>query len=276
MRSFFFLVIGCNLLFTSLLSCNKATKLSSEKNLDSTFNKEIHPWSKDTFRITETTDVEVNVYYELFSNPTLPVQDTINTKVLYFLNVAFEHILESSHIKIKGYEDVKEACRRFKQAYFAYSKETNSEIPWNLELHIAISKPFNEVVTLEVSDYSFLGGAHGHGTIKYFTYTVPDGNMLALKDLFPDIKQLNKIAEEYFRNQHMQGDMTAGFDEYEFEFENNRFSVNENFNLTPNGLQIQFNTYEIAPYVVGAPLIEIPWERVQPLLKKNLTPEINE
>jgi hypothetical protein len=272
MRSLFFLVIGYNLLFISLLSCNKVTKFSSEKNLDLNKDSVKIDWSKGKYSLTKTKSVEANVFYELFSTPTLPVQDTINTKVLYFLNAAFDHVLNSSHTTIKTYEDVKEACNRFEQAYNVFSKENNSEVPWNLELHIAISKPFNEIVTLEVSEYSFLGGAHGNGTINYYNYTIPDGKLLALKDLFPDINQLNKIAEEYFRKQHMQGDMTAGFNEYEFEFENNRFSVNENFRLTTNGLQILYNTYEIAPYVLGDQLIEIPWERVQPLLKKNLTP----
>lgn len=275
MRSIFFLVIGYNLLLISLLSCNKAAKLSTKNNVDLNNDSEKIDWSKGAHGLTKTRSVEANIFYELFSNPTLPVQDTINTKVLYFLNAAFAHVLNSSYTTIKTYDDVKDACNRFEQAYNVYRKETNSEIPWNLELHIEISRPFNELVTLEVSEYSFLGGAHGHGTINYFNYTVPDGKMLELKDLFPDIKQLNKIAEEYFRNQHMQGDMSADFDEYEFEFENNRFSVNENFKLTPNGLQIQFNTYEIAPYVLGDPLIEIPWERIQPLLKKNLTPVTN-
>ncbi|MCX7743111.1 MAG: RsiV family protein [Flavobacteriales bacterium] len=116
-----------------------------------------------------------------------------------------------------------------------------------------------------------MGGAHGNGGTYYYNFTVPDGRILTLKELFHDINQLNTIAEQYFRKQHMNGDLSADFDEYAFEFENNQFSLNENFKITPDGLKIQYNAYEIGPYVLGAPLVEIPWKNIQPILKKNLT-----
>ncbi|MCX7743110.1 MAG: hypothetical protein N2167_00950 [Flavobacteriales bacterium] len=109
MQKNYFLIIVFNLLIISFLSCKNKTRLSLEKNVYLNLDTQTVDWNKDTFRITEQVDVEANVYYEMFSNPTFPVQDTVNLKVLYILNSAFSHILDSSHINIKTYEDLKEA-----------------------------------------------------------------------------------------------------------------------------------------------------------------------
>ncbi len=263
-------VLGLIILLFNILSCNNSGKKLPKENID--LNSQKVDWKIDTFDIFDTIETTTKIHYELFSNPTLPVQETVNSEVLFILNNTLNGLLDSSiRIPIANYEDVKEASNRFRQAYLSYSKDNNWEIPWELELHISILRPFNEIVTLYATEYLFQGGFHGHGIIFYYNYSVSDGRMLSLKDIFIDMPKLNSISEKYFRYQNMNGDMKANFNDYAFEFNNNRFHINDNFFLTPQGLKIQYNEYEIAPYVMGSPVIDIPWVEIESIIKMKLS-----
>ena len=51
-----------------------------------------------------------------------------------------------------------------------------------------------------------------------------------------------------------------------FTFEGDRFRLNSNFGVGSNGLIVEFNPYEIAPYAAGPTSITLGWSAVRSLL----------
>ncbi len=100
----------------------------------------------------------------------------------------------------------------------------------------------------------FQGGAHGNTKRESQNWNLQNGKQIPLKDLFPNnpyfmidiLKEINcQIATQ----------LESGENDY---FDNYCQLVLENFNphnfyLTPKGITLFFNQYEIAPYSSGIP-----------------------
>jgi hypothetical protein len=56
-------------------------------------------------------------------------------------------------------------------------------------------------------------------------------------------------------------------EEVGYFFENQRFILNDNFVLTQKGIKFLFNVYEIKPYTAGITELEIPYEKLNGILK---------
>ena len=56
----------------------------------------------------------------------------------------------------------------------------------------------------------------------------------------------------------------------DFWFDEEGFTVNNNFYFNEGKVIFHFNTYEIAPYVMGPTTIEIPISKIEHLLKKKV------
>ena len=264
------IIIGFYVVLTGVIACKKNTKSTDEQVLVVGYDSTNLNWRKDTFRITYSEETESNVYFELFQSPQLPVQDTINAKVTYALNQGFQGTGVS--FPVYTARDVEKACKAFNKEYLKFKEDEFSIAGWEYQWFASISKPFEEIICLHIKEWSFMGGAHGNGFEKYTLYSVPNGKQLKLEDLFTDIRQLTRIAEKHFREQNIfDVDISLPLNEYGFEFENNQFALNDNFVLSSEGLFIQYNAYEIAPYAMGAPSIIIPFDEIKPLLKISLT-----
>lgn len=122
------------------------------------------------------------------------------------------------------------------------------------------------IVSLYFDQYTFTGGAHG-STYRYSnTWNLKTDALIELKDFFPHqpnfketiiqsiTKQIGKQIEKQFSN-----NQTYYFEDYKDnvpkEFREN------NFYLTPNGIVIYFQQYDIAPYSSGLPQFLIPFSQ---------------
>jgi len=53
-----------------------------------------------------------------------------------------------------------------------------------------------------------------------------------------------------------------------WDFEPEKFILNNNFALTPTGVLFQFNRYEIGAGALGAPVLFIPFSKIEDLIIK--------
>lgn len=118
----------------------------------------------------------------------------------------------------------------------------------------------NLFVSLYTDQYTFTGGAHGTTVRTSETWNLPRGYILPLKALFPPQFNyrsyiLRTIIDEIER-QNESGE-SVYFDDYK-ENVNNTFNENS-FYLTPEGIVIYFQQYDIAPYSTGLPEFVIPY-----------------
>ena len=114
-------------------------------------------------------------------------------------------------------------------------------------------------VTFSVSEYES-GMAHPNNYEDTENYSTLTGSKVALKDLFiPDSDYLTLIADQ--ANPILDKKLTdAGFKDWFREGAKPTADNYDDFFLTATGLDIIFNPYQVAPYVMGAVTIEIPFD----------------
>jgi Protein of unknown function (DUF3298)/Deacetylase PdaC len=110
----------------------------------------------------------------------------------------------------------------------------------------------NGCLSLEFSEESYTGGAHPNTMMRLATFDTRTGRRLTLEDLFAPghAEALRRLGERAFREAHAlapDADLVAAG----FWFEDGRFSLNDNFAVTPEGLRFHFNPYEVGPYALG-------------------------
>ena len=114
-------------------------------------------------------------------------------------------------------------------------------------------------------DFSFYSDGAAHPGLYSLTlnYDLPQGRELALGDLFlPNSNYLETISnyclEEIRKQPYFDSPSTSGADP---TFENYR-----NWNITPQGLMITFDAYQVAPGAAGPQVIQIPFDQLRQII----------
>lgn len=119
-------------------------------------------------------------------------------------------------------------------------------------------------ITLETNQWWYgHGAAHGNYFITYKHFLVEEKRPLVPSDLFEGQweKRLGELALPAIKKE-LGEDYFDGSDD-------NVASIALDplrWNLTPEGLVIQFNIYEVTAYAMGAPTVTIPWEQLEGVL----------
>jgi hypothetical protein len=137
---------------------------------------------------------------------------------------------------------------------------------WSYNLEGAISYDSLEIITIEFNLYASTGGAHPNAEVIYNSYDAKSGNRIQLSDIVLDVEKITELAEQKFRQQKQLTD-TADLNEAGYTFEQNRFSLNENFGVLEKGIIFYYNDYEIAPYAMGPTEILVTYDEIGDLLK---------
>lgn len=155
---------------------------------------------------------------------------------------------------IKDYEDL----RRDNPAY---------DIPWEVETTGKVLYQSTKLASIQMGTYSYAGGAHPNSFATLLTFEKSTGKKLELSDFIIDRDRLTFIAEQHFRKTNEIAPKTS-LDDAGF-FWGEAFSLPENFALLEKGLYCFYNTYEVAPYVLGPTEFTIPYEELVGILNKN-------
>ena len=85
-----------------------------------------------------------------------------------------------------------------------------------------------------------------------------------MKDNYRD--SLNQVAELIFKkNEGLRAD--APIDSNSYFFTDHRFSINNNFVFTTEGIKFLYNQYEIKPYAAGKTELLVPYAKIKSLIK---------
>lgn len=117
-------------------------------------------------------------------------------------------------------------------------------------------------LTLEITGFSFQGGAHGNPTAAVATFDVRTGKQLQWADLVTDQVALQALAEKKFRQERAEI-FNDGFD-FDSSFP---FALPANYGLTPKGIYFHFLHYEVGPYAIGNTTFVLPFGELGALLK---------
>ena len=176
-------------------------------------------------------------------------------------------------LEVEGAEPSREnILRELEERYKEYDSVSDAEVDWNLKRSASLLFSNNQITAVEVSSEGYLGGAHGFKERSLMTFDSKTGHRLGVSDVVEESSQttLAKIVEAEFRRARSirggQSLQDAGF----FVLPGQQLPIGENFALTDNGLEIQYNPYEIAPYSMGETRVQVPRDAVEPLVKAEL------
>jgi hypothetical protein len=126
----------------------------------------------------------------------------------------------------------------------------------------------SSLVTIQIDRYDYDGAAHGSDYTGFINWNTKTNKIITLDDILTSgyIKKITPIAEKIFRVQEKLGDTSSLRDYF---FKDAQFSLNNNFLITPVGIQFLYNEYEIKPFSEGQTTLLIPYTQIKHLLWSN-------
>lgn len=171
--------------------------------------------------------------------------------------------------------DVPASCLEWVDAidaeYSEFSQEVLADLdeddtPWMLNWCYEVDGSFTtgckarKLMTYAAMSDSYTGGAHGSTYTNYLVFDLTTGELVTESDLFREGFE-EDIAEPLYDKVLEELDEDYWEAIYETPHPNSNFSVSE------QGLTWHFNTYEIAPYVLGPLTASFTWAELEPYLK---------
>lgn len=151
-------------------------------------------------------------------------------------------------------------------------KALNSNHKISLSINPRILNSTGPLVTVVINTSSYLGGAHGSSSQTYYNFDLEKKKWVNLQDIVQPNQQaaLENLAHEAFKTWVKDTKLADSVEEYEQAW---KFSLTDNFYLGKNGLMLQYDEYEIGPYVVGLPRLELSFEQLKVILKPQYLPK---
>jgi hypothetical protein len=186
------------------------------------------------------------------------------------LNEAIRKMMLAPALVEEGPADLNQMAESFlakwREAHEAFPHAaTISE--WFIDNRLQVIYHDPKVLSLEMAELAYTGGAHPNSVNQYASFGLAGGNRLALSDLLVAdyAPRLNAVAEGRFRElREIPPDdslIAAGF-----WFEDDTFTLNDNFAVTDEGLLFYFNPYEVTAYALGPTELVISREDLNDLI----------
>jgi hypothetical protein len=213
--------------------------------------------------------VTIDLSYPVMMNYTDPnVQNKINDYIMNFY-------LRSSIERDSGYAGIDDRIDSFIASYLN-EIEADSQLysdykpVYENSEFTSISFNSDYILSLEIIESLYTGGAHGNSYFSLASFDLTTGNQIKLDDIFYGKykKRLNEVGERIFRQQFKADSTKSLFDQGYFGFETG-FALNDNFDLYKGGIKFQFNPYEAGAYVLGAPEVFIPYSQIRDLIRND-------
>ncbi len=156
--------------------------------------------------------------------------------------------------------------KQVEEAGTPYSKDLSYEIDGGYK----VSYNQNGVISFLLTDYQFLGGAHGDNILTGMTFSLKDGKALKLDDLLKSNASYRQDIKKM-----LQADIKKQSDEMGYSLEQfndlskNSSSYLNNYYLTDSGFTVFFQKYDIAPGAAGNPEFNFIFSQ---LLKSGVNP----
>jgi hypothetical protein len=125
-----------------------------------------------------------------------------------------------------------------------------------------VSRPSAAVVSLTFELWTYTGGAHGNLDIITLNYSLLNGQRLELADLFEEPDEALKLMSDWsFQtlSRRFAGAWTLQMLKDGTSPDTHNFA---SLTLTPEGLVIQFQPYQVVPWAAGAQTVEMLIERL--------------
>lgn len=162
-------------------------------------------------------------------------------------------------------DSVTEALREQGRAFMREAEELGEAWQHSTEMKRLSGLP--GVTVVELSIYSYTGGAHGMMTVMTANIDNSNGRVLTLDDVVKP-GSMNAFWGLVRKAHSAWAKDTLWSDQTSWPFQTTRM-----FLLRPKALELQYDPYVIGPYAVGAPRLRIPYEQLRDVLEPRWLPE---
>lgn len=204
------------------------------------------------------------------------IRETLIPVITDILNTYVKDQVLTALFKEGRYKEPEFFIDNFLNEYKKYTNDfSNKNVFWSLERKVNITYTNDRLVCFEFFEYSFLEGAHPNMNYFYTVYDLVTGGKLTPKNIFIEGYQdkLSAIAEKKFREKRLLKP-DASLKEAGFDFPGGKFTLNNNFGFTKEGIVFFYNPYEISPYALGSTAVIIPYKEIQDLFVKAFLPPL--
>lgn len=164
---------------------------------------------------------------------------------------------------------VKELVHGVIKAYLADTDLIRSRGSYLLRASLKVMHQDPLLLIFEMDGHTYAGGAHGLDETAFLNWDVKKQKEITLNDILiiGYTKQLTATGEKIFRKDEKLSERASLADNYFFD--KGKFSLNNNFMITPTGLLFLYNEYEIKSFAAGQTKLFIPYNQIKSLLRPN-------
>lgn len=200
----------------------------------------------------------VNVDYPKFDGNS-KLNDAIKLKISEYLA---EFVMGASETQTP-----ESIASLFITSYEDFKKEfPEVEASWYINMNVIPLYQSKDFLSFKFNTESYGGGAHAN-TETHFVNFSPKGKILDRFSYFiRDKQQLTELAEIQFRKNNKLNEsesLTAAG----FNFDNDKFSLSENFGFDKKGMIFYYNSYDIASYAEGPSMLVVPFDQLKDILR---------
>lgn len=205
-------------------------------------------------------EVTIN-YIQIFGDK--KVSEKINNRIQHFIIAS----LLMGEDSIPTAKTIDEAATEFIDAYKA-DKAQFQDMTGEYFAEITVNEIYSspDLISFEMRQYLFTGGAHGYGTTSFLNIDPKTGEQLKGKEIFNDKKGFTELAEKEFRIQQKIA-QDESINETGFWFEEDVFYLPESVGFTFDSLIFIYNQYDIASYADGPIELKIAKKEAEPFLR---------
>ncbi|UGU17771.1 DUF3298 and DUF4163 domain-containing protein [Sinomicrobium kalidii] len=216
--------------------------------------------------VTDSGDCEKNPCAKVKVNfPTATATTDIADKIN---NIIDERIISYFILDpdAKKEETIEDAIANFKSEYLK-DKEMQPDFAFGYEADIQgeVLYKGENLHSIAFSAFMYMGGAHGYSSLTYLNLDPKTGKEYQNADLFKNMADFKKMAEQKFRKQE-NIPANSNINSTGFWFEDDTYQLPENIGFTKDNIILHYNAYDISSYAEGGKTLEIPLEEVKQYL----------
>jgi hypothetical protein len=142
-------------------------------------------------------------------------------------------------------------------------KPKSESPPYSLEISYKVTAADKDFISVLFYFSGYAGGAHGYLNTESFNYDLNRNAPVSLADLFNPNSNYLKVISDYSIKELKKLE-TAGWPESGAEPKIENF---HSWNVTPVGLQITYDAYQVGSYADGEHVVVIPYSVLKPIIR---------
>jgi hypothetical protein len=204
-------------------------------------------------------------------------QESANKKLRYEIETALPQLAGAdsaqaqtfnqtvaSFVSTRTGEFKKSVDEMAREAPVAVKQGEKSSLPPNsLDVGYEVIAANKDFISILFSFFEYTGGAHPNTTTSSFNYDLNRDTVVKLADLFVPNSNYLKVISDYSVKELKKLDTVS----YAEEGAGPKLENFHSWNITPAGLKITFDRYQVGAYAVGEHEVVIPYSVLKPIIK---------